>query len=364
MPSNSFQSVLSPLVTLRGGVMKALSILLLSFISTTVVAQSNDSIYRIQGLNGPSKISGKVTDMTPDAVVVEVRGKTENVPAHEIRKIVFSNQPASLDRTRDRVNAGNFAQAVEELEKADDRSNPFVRHEIDWLTALSQSELAFAGSVTPKDAGSTVNSFLNKYSNSYYFYPATELKGRLLQMLGRSDLAAAEFAKMIQSSFPDYANTGRYQMAQSRFLAGDYGQTIQQCDTIIASSAVSEKAAQFAKLAQCLKAKAMVLSGSSDGVQEQLEKMIANEKSENEALFAAVYNAWGVYHFQAGRMKEAREKFLFTHLLFSSQADAHAESLAYLSKIWASLNNVQESAAMRELLLTRYRNSTWARQVN
>ena len=327
-------------------------------------AQSTDSIFRNAGAAGASKVSGKVVDMTPEGVVVDSRGKQETVAAQDIRKIVYAGQPAALDRTRERVVSGNYTQGLEELAKIEPKGGPRVEHEISYLKAFAKGKLAVSGSAQLKDAGTTVNAFLKKYKTSYHFYPMTELKGRLLKGLKLVDLAAAEFKVLTQAKWPEYRLKGHYLLAQAYNAQGKYADAIKQCDEIEASQDNSDLTQKYQRLAKCEKSKSLALAGTPDGVEETLMQLIKVENPDDKQLFAAAYNAWGVLYFKAGDWKKAREKFLLTHLLMSSESDSHAEALYYLSQIWPKFENTDEANKSRELLQSRYRNSYWAQQLN
>ena len=326
-------------------------------------AQITDSIYRYAGIGGSTKISGKIVDMTPNGVTIESRGKSTTVPSQEIRKIIYSGQVSALDRVRERILSGNFEQGLQDLPAIDDKNNVYVTHEIAFLSAWCNANLAIGGKKDLNDAGTQVNSFLKKYKKSYHFYPLTELQGKLLQNLNLSDKAAAEFELLTQSDWPEYAFKGHYLLAQSLNAQGNHAQAVVTCDAALAVSDNSDIAQQYKQLCICLKAKSEAMAGKSDGVEAPLKELIKVESPDNQQLFAQAYNAWGVYHFKAERWKEAREKFLMTHLLMTSEADSHAEALYYLSQIWPKLENTDEANRTRALLKSRYRNSYWAQKL-
>lgn len=330
----------------------------------TIHAQSLDSIYKFSGGGGSPKTSGKIVNMTTAGVIIETRGKKSTVPSQEIRKIVFSGQSTQLDRTRERIMSGSFAQGLDELEKINPKENQYVAHEIAFLKSWCHANLAIAGEKPLKEAGTSVNAFLKKYKTSYHFYPMTELKGRLLQSLNLTDPAVAEFKKLTEAQWPEYSYKGHYLLAEALNSKGQHAEAISECDAILSGGDTSDVAQQYKRLATCAKAKSQALAGETEGIEDPIKKLIKLENPDNKKLFAAAYNAWGVYHFKAGRMKEAREKFLMTHLLMTSEADAHAEALFYLSKIWPEFENTDQANKTRELLKSRYRNSYWAQQLN
>ena len=330
----------------------------------TVHAQSLDSIYKFSGSSGSTKTSGKIVGMSPAGVIIESRGKKATVPSQEIRKIVYSGQSSQLDRTRERIMSGSYAQGLDEIAKIDDKKNDSVAHELAFLKAWCHANLAIDGDKPLREAGTFVNAFLRKYKDSYHFYPMTEMKGRLLQSLKLTDLAKAEFKILTEAQWPEYSYKGHYLLAETLNSQGQHAQAASECDAILSVADNSDVAQQYKRLATCVKAKSKALAGETADIEEPIRQLIKVENPDNKKLFAAAYNAWGVYHFKAGRWKEAREKFLMTHLLMTSEADAHAEALFYLSKIWPKFEDTDQTNKTRELLKSRYRNSYWAQQLN
>lgn len=333
-------------------------------ISSTASAQSGDTVYRSTGGAGSTKISGKVVDMSPEGVVIEVRGVPTKVPSSEVRNVVYFGQSGAFDRVAERIKAGNFSQGLEEVGKVDDKGNPLVAHELAFFRAIAEGNLALKGDFGAREAGTTLNNFLTKYKKSYHFYPATELKGRLLYALKFLDLAEAEFELLSKSDWPQYEAKGHYYLAQTAIAKQQYDDAVAHCDQIISSTNNDDVTQQYQLLAKCTKAKANCLAGDSASAEAALKQIIKVENPDNQELFAAAYNALGVCHFKSNQLKEAREKFLMTHLLMYSQADAHAEALYYLAQIWPKLENADQASKMRELLKSRYRNSYWAQILN
>jgi len=76
-------------------------------------------------------------------------------------------------------------------------------------------------------------------------------------------------------------------------------------------------------------------------------------------LFAHIYNAIGAIHKEAESLKEARDAYLHTQLLFGSVEDPAAEALYQLSKIYVTLNDTKRAGEVKRELQTKYRNSYW-----
>lgn len=340
--------------------------LLLSFclITGTALAQREDTVYRSNGGPGSTKISGEIVKMTATGIVVNTKGSPTEIPASEIRSVVYAGQASALARTAERINSGSYAQGIEEIAKIDAKGKPYVVHELAFLKAYAEGNLALKGSFDAREAGKSLNNFLTKYKKSYHFFPATALKGRLLYALKFPNLAEKEFKLLTQSGWPEYVAKGNYYQAQTAIAQQNFDGAIASCDQIIASENNDDITQQYQLLAKCVKAKAQCLSGNPGSAESDLKQIIKVENPDNQELFAAAYNALGVYHFKAKQLKEAREKFLVTHLLMYPESESHAEALYYLAQIWPQLENTDEANKTRELLKSRYRNSYWAKILN
>jgi tetratricopeptide (TPR) repeat protein len=98
-----------------------------------------------------------------------------------------------------------------------------------------------------------------------------------------------------------------------------------------------------------------------DGI-TKIEKVIAENDSDDTELFARAYNALGRCYEVAGKNNDAVLAYLHTDMLFYREFDAHAESLLHLSKLWSAINKPAEASKARQLLKQRYASTFWAKQ--
>jgi outer membrane protein assembly factor BamD (BamD/ComL family) len=64
----------------------------------------------------------------------------------------------------------------------------------------------------------------------------------------------------------------------------------------------------------------------------------------------------------ANRNDEAELSYLKTDLLYRMQADAHAEALYQLSKVYAKMGNTQRAADAKQKLGKLYPTSPWTKK--
>ena len=360
----SFMTTFHSSSHVRVGTCVAASVMLLTLLPALVIAQGNDAVYRIKKSGGSTRLSGTIEQVTPTGVTLKTARGTDSIPAAEIEKVVPAGEPAEVDRARNRIESGRFDDAISELESVDAGASPLIKAEVDFLRAYASAKIALGGgSVTSKEAGSAISGFLRSNADSYHLVPAMDMMGQLAVAAGSLDFAAQQFNKLTQSGWPEYVFKGQFQEGETLIKQEKYADAIARFDAILAAPSNDDIAQQYKLLAKVEKAKAQALAGDAEAAIPVIEAVVREESADNTELFAYAYNAWGTSLLKAGKVKEAREKFLLTELLFTTQPEPHAEAAWQLSKIWAQLGDNQRATQARDMVKDRYRNSWWAKQL-
>lgn len=332
----------------------------LVFVVSLVAAdiRAQDAVYKYREGGGNSKVSGKIESITPDGVTVD----GDQIPASQIKKLVFRNEPSEISRARDQMDAGRFSDCLEELKKIKESNiSRKIQQEIDFLNAYSTAQISLrGGSIAPVNAGKVVGQFLKDHSNSCHLYPALEQYGKLLWAFGKPDLAANEFAKLTNSTWPEYVLKGHFYRGQILSELGQHGEAVKAFDAILATESNDDTTQSYQLLAKCEKARAVGLAGDPNAARNTIEGIIRDESPENKRLFAYLYNALGAVFEKSGQMKEAARAYLHTELLFATEPEPHAEALYRLALIWPKLEETDRANRARDTLKSRYRNSYWA----
>ena len=335
-------------------------VLLVSFSQSQIADAQKDSIHRI---GGKKLVRGEVTRSTALEVTVETSSGSQNVPAREIKKIVYSGEPRNLARARDHFENKRFDDCIQAIQKIDNEpSSKLVKQEMEFLSAYSTAEKALRGdpSTTTQTAERTIAEFVESNSDSYRLVVAIDTYGRLLVANGKMALAQKQFNKLTKSRWPRYVARGYFFEGESATHQNNLDAAGKSYSQLTGLSGDDPETQQFKQLAQCQLAKLAALQGNADRAISTIENMIQNGSPENAQLFAYAYNALGVCYLESNELKKACRAFLHTELLFSSEADAHAEALYHLAKIWPKLKEAERANRARELLSSRYRNSIWA----
>ena len=325
---------------------------------TPAVGSGQDAVYRLKDSGGSSKVSGKITAVTPDGATIG--GKL--IPASEIKRIAYSKEPGGLNRARDQMDDGRYSDSIEELEKLDpaDLSNE-MQAEVAFIRSYSMSQISLrGGNITPAVAGKEIRDFINAHTDSVNLFPAIEQYGKQLFAFGRPDLAAVEFEKLSRCSWPEYKLKGQFQLGKSLFESGNLDQAKTTFEAILAYESNDDLAQTYKLLAKCEIAKLLGLQGNVEESTRILAELVNTESADNSLLFANLYNALGAVFEKAGNIKEARMAYLKTNLLYASEQEAHAESLYHLALLYPQLQDTDKANDARDTLKTRYRNSYWA----
>lgn len=346
----------------RNVVAAALTAIVVSLHASHLYAQK-DSVYRKGKNGGNSLLRGKVLSTSAFKVTVDEKGSTKEVPVSEINKISYSGEPRSLSRARDHLENERFDDCLETLKKIEDPpGSKFIKQEMQYLEACASGRKAMRGDpvLTTKVAEQIVGNFVQSNSDSYRLVPAVDLYAQLLMANGKTQQAQKEFNKLTKSQWSSYERRGHFFEGETLIHQDNLAGAAKSYQTLASLDDSSAEARQYKLLADCQLAKISALEGSVEPAIATLEKIIQVENSDNTQLFACAYNALGTSYLKAGNIKKACRSFLHTELLFSTEADAHAEALYNLTKIWPQLKETDRANRARALLVSRYRNTIWA----
>ena len=329
--------------------------------TSTLHAQTDIVYVRENGRN--TQVKGKITDMTADTVSINTKNGAENVDAGKISKIKFSGEPSQVERARKSLESGRYDDCLKELDKIKKATNSQrIKSEIEFLRSYANAQKALRGDndVTAQQAGSSINQFVKNNQSSHHFYRASESLGQLFLAIGKLQLAEKEFTKLTKSTSASMQMRGAFQAGQVQLMQNNLSAAKASMESIKSMPGNDDAAKQQKLIAECKLAKIAALGGDPANAIASVQKIIAQNDSNNAVLFAHAYNALGQCYLKSDRLKPASRAFLRTHLLFANDSDAHAEALYNLALIWPKLNHNDRANEMRQTLKSRYRNSYWA----
>ncbi len=327
-------------------------------IPVTARCQSNDTIEPVQGRVIRCVIKGT----TPLGIQYEINGQPQQIAIAEIKSVKFSGEPAEFTKARNRLQGGQFDDALTELQKVNPASlNDFQKAEFAYLNALCEVRKSLRDGTLPlRDAATTVNQFLESHPTSFHFYEMSELFGLLAFHSGEFAAADKAFQPLIASTVPPLILAGHLGLARTALEQSKWEDAQTQLTAIAALEANDNQSQDIKLIATSLSAR--VLGEQNQGPQAVaiLEEIIKRESDERTRVFANVYNALGMVHLRAGDTKNALLAFLHTDQLYANEADLHAEALYYLVGLWTQLNETDRANRAKQTLGQQYRNSYWA----
>jgi tetratricopeptide (TPR) repeat protein len=345
------------ILALAGG----LSVLLCA--QNTVRAQE-DQVFLTRG--APARGTIQDSGMSRDKVSLDAR----EIPANEIVRITFKGEPPGLAAARNNVIQRNYNQALTELSRLDGQqvTRDFVRQDIEYYKALCQCRLAMSEGGDKGAAMTAMLNFVRTAPQSYHFYEAAETLGDLAMASGKWADAAKYYGPLANAGvtatrpegWPDYQM--RANNAVGRALTGEkkFDEALEKFQAVLASELSSPEALKQKNLATAGKAVCLAETGKADEAVTMLQDVINKNDPQDAVLFARTYNALGRCYLKQNKPKDALLAFLHTEVLFYSDAEAHAEALYHLSKLWTDVNKSDRAISARSTLRERYAGSIWA----
>ncbi|WP_164103454.1 tetratricopeptide repeat protein [Candidatus Laterigemmans baculatus] len=327
------------------------TVLLTALWTSTAQAQL-DRVYPTTG----STITGEITDVRRDGVVVKVGSQTQNVRLDEIRKINFEGDPPELTRGRDLAVDGQYQSALEELRQVDLGAirRDYINADALFFRALSEAQLALAGQGSKEEAVKVLRAFAQKHPQSMHFYKAAELLGDLAVATGNYEAAGRFYSSLGSSTIPLLKVRAVYLAAVASLRQGNDAEAISGLDKVIGANLESAEAARLKTLARAQRAIAQAREGKGQEALQAVDAMVAELNPSDAEVAARIYNARGAAHVALGDDEAALLDYLHTHLLFSSVADAHAEALTQLVQLWPKVGKPERAAEARQELQSRY----------
>lgn len=324
-------------------------------------AQTEDTVFGPRGV----PLEGHIVNMTNKQVELQSGDERRTFTVDQIRRIDFADDPRELTRARQLVTQGRPRDALQELQKINlsgikqDR----IKLDIQFYYALVTSQLALKGSASLTDAARQMIDFAEAGKDNFHYYEAVRTIGDLAYALGRYESAQERFMELYEAPGTGVKVGARIRVAECLLAQQNYEEAVQTFDQVINADLGTYEDAEGKKMAArvgravCLAA----LGKDQEGI-AILEQIIREGDAEDTSLFARAYNGLGQCHRRAGRTKEALLAYLHTDLLFSADADAHAEALYHLSKLWREVRKADRALKARQVLRDRYKGTLWAQK--
>ncbi|MDZ4817928.1 MAG: hypothetical protein SGJ20_03040 [Planctomycetota bacterium] len=341
--------------------MKHLLAILCLFVGLTCGAAMADTIRRIGG----TIENGTLAKMTRDGVRLTSSTKDVTVPVNEILTYNFTREPNALKDVRSAIESQQYEKVPTIIEAMPMMSEPRpeVTADLEFYRALAAVRLAISGVLDQKEtleAGKAMIEFLKAHPDNYHFYEANEAVGNLLASMNNPQ--APRYYDIVASApWNDYKVRALVLKGRAEQMLGKHQSAVQQFDAALKLPPNNPNAEEQLKYAQVYRAASMAEIGQAQQGLIAIKSTIDSLDTADQELLARAYNALGTCYLKLNQPADARFAYLHVDLLFSSQADAHAETLHQLISLWKIDKKPERAKAAAETLQELYPGSRWSR---
>ncbi|MEM6469710.1 MAG: hypothetical protein AAF802_09070 [Planctomycetota bacterium] len=342
--------------------MKSNSILLLSGRWTVAAAlwiicnTSYGQLDRVYTYDSTTASAGKIENISKNGVQLKVGSNTKNYVESEIRKITFQGDPRGLTVGRELALDGQYEQALDELKVLDLDSfkRNAARADAEYYRLLARAKLALAGRGDRKATIAEAINFAKNNQQSFHFYSVTRLLGDLNLASGQFDEAVKFYGFLSRAPSAESKIESRYLVGVASLEKKDMDAAKKAFGDVASVDVSSDNALRLKTLAKAGQAVVLANSDQGDEAIKVVDGLIADLDPNDIEMAARIYNAQGASYEAVNDIEGAILSYLHTHLMFSSQADAHAQALRRLVQLWPKVGRAERAAAARQELKRRY----------
>lgn len=334
---------------------KVICLLLIPGLTLAWSSNATAQLDRVYSKTGDN-VSGTVSQMTRQGVVLKRGGNTQEFLAGDIEKILFEGDPPALTKGREFALDGQYDQALAELKTIGPDSLPreLVKADVAYFLVYSEAKLALSGKGAKDQAARNLLAFAGMYRDSWHFFDAAKLLGELSLALNDTDKAMTYFKSLMSAPSPDTKVESVYLQGLVNLRKKENEAAITEFNKVIGINAQSTQSARLQTLSAAGKAVALAQGGKSDEGITLVRSLIAELNPTDVEMAARIYNALGASYEAGGDTEGAILAYLHTHLMFSLQPDAHAEALKRLIELWPQVGKPERAAEARQELQQRY----------
>ena len=306
--------------------------------------------------------SGKFVEITPTTVKITVRNKEQSFDMGDVRKLSFDGEPNTLDRVREGVLQGQYEQALDEVKKisTDGIKNPLIKQDIEFYRYYCEGKLGLTGQADKLSAIKGLLSVDKENPKSHHLYELSDMLGQLALAVNQPDQATRFFNRLLSAGSPDTKALGAYRMGTVELAQGKVDEAKARFGQLAEATSASPEMGRLKSLAEVGLATCEQMAGNNEQALQKLDSLAQQYDSTDQGLFARINNARGACYAALGKTTQALLSYLQTDLLFFTDAEAHAEALYHLSKLWPQAGQPARGAEAKARLTAQYASSLWA----
>ncbi|HEV8002345.1 MAG TPA: tetratricopeptide repeat protein [Planctomycetaceae bacterium] len=318
-----------------------------------------DAIYR-RGSNSP--LSGDITSISRTEVVLTGRTnkKEYRIPANEIERVRWESENPQVSQNRIEERNGQFDKAIAGYQTAlKDAANDNMRTDLEFHIARATAAKALKDEDKFDDAITLLEKFRTAHSNSFRYFDALRLLAQIAMAKGDVEKGNAALQAMAEAPWTDFKMETDILKAKVALAHDDVGAALKALDGVI--SVTPGTAAEKSRRYEALLTKASCLQKQTKYQQatDVLTGILDEAADEDTKTLAETCIRLGDCYQAGGRTKEAILAYLRVDILFPKEKKQHAESLYYLSRLFAQDGKPDKASDAAARLQEHYPRSPW-----
>jgi tetratricopeptide (TPR) repeat protein len=320
---------------------------------------ADDSIDR-KGANSP--LRGDVTEISRTEVVLKGRNNQREyrIPANEIVRLRWQGENPQLTQVRVEERNGQFDKAIAGYEAAlKDASSGNLTTDLEFLIARATASKALAEEENYDEAIKRLEKFRAAHPSSFRYFESLKLLARLYMAKPDVEQATATMKLLAEAPWNDFKMEADILQAQVALAHGHVEQALAPLDNVLRVKPASP--AEWSRRYEALLTKATCLQkqGKFQDAIDVLTSILDEAAEEDIKTLAETCVRLGDCYQAAGRTKEAILAYLRVDILFPKEKTHHAESLYYLSRLFAQDGKFDKAADAQARLQQAYPHSPW-----
>jgi hypothetical protein len=288
------------------------------------------------------------------------------IAANDIAAIEWDGGGGDLKLGYSDENGGRYDSAIQRLQKAKaDAKSPrdFLRAEFEYVLARVAAKQALGDPEKREQAIQKLMAVEKAFPDHVRYYESVILLSQL--RLAAKDYAGARAAAeaLAQAPWSDFKLLAR--IAESRVLMseGRIDEGIAGFKAVASSAGDSPSDRSRKYEAMLGHARGLIQQMKLDAALTILEEVTEKGPADDSAIQAEAFVLEGQALQGLGRTKEAALAYLHVDILFSREANYHAESLYQMTNLWKLVQHPERSAEAAAKLAQIYPNSEWRKKL-
>jgi tetratricopeptide (TPR) repeat protein len=321
--------------------------------------QAEDVVDR-KGTTTP--LRGDVKEVSRTEVLLKGRNNQREyrIPANEIERIRWQGELAQLTQARVEERNGQFDKAIAGYEAAlKASSSENLTTDLEFLIARTTASKALADEENYDEPISRLEKFRESHPSSFHYFESLKLLARLYMAKPDVEKANATMKLLSEAPWNDFKMEADILRAQVAVAHGQIDAALGPLDNVLSVKPATP--AEWSRRYEALLTKASCLQ-KQNKFQEAIDVLtsILDEAADDDTkTLAETCVRLGDCYQAAGRTREAILAYLRVDLLFPKEKANHAESLYYLSRLFAQDGKFDKAADASARLQQAYPHSPW-----